>query len=56
MDLKWLLSFLDIKADWIGLRAIKEQTTTRCARNGNFDPLTVAYDQGIMVEVLSQGQ
>lgn len=56
MDLNLLLSSLDIKADWIGLRAVKEHTTTRCARNGNFDPLTITHDQGIMVEVLANGQ
>ncbi len=56
IDLKSLLSSLDIKADWVGLRAVKEQITTRCARNGNLDPLTIEQDQGIMVEVLVNGQ
>jgi len=56
MDLKSLLSALDVKADWIGLRSVKEQTVTRCARNGNLDPLTISYEEGIMVEVLVGGQ
>lgn len=56
VDLNSVLVSLDIKADWVGLRAVKEQTVTRCARNGNLDPLTIGYDQGIMVEVLIDGQ
>lgn len=56
MDLKLLLSSLDIKVDWVGLRAVKEHITERSARNGNFDPLSISRDEGIMVEVLVDGQ
>jgi predicted Zn-dependent protease len=56
MDLNVLLSSLDIKADWVGLRAVKEHVTNRSARNGNFDPLSIMQDAGIMVEVLVDGQ
>jgi predicted Zn-dependent protease len=56
MDLNSVLSSLDIKADWVGLRAFEEHTTERCARNGNFDPLSITHDKGIMVEVLVDGQ
>lgn len=56
MDLNSHLSSLDIKADWVGLRAVKERQTIRSARNGNFDPLTIENDRGIMVEVLVNGQ
>lgn len=56
IDLNSLLSSIDIKADWVGLRAVKEQSTVRYAHNGNLDPLVIGYDQGIMVEVLSHGQ
>jgi len=56
IDLNSVLSTLDVKADWIGLRFVKEQMTTRYARNGNLDPLTISHDQGIMVEVLVNGQ
>jgi predicted Zn-dependent protease len=56
IDLNSILSSLDIKADWIGLRSVKEQTTVRCARNGNLEPLTMELDQGVMVEVLVNGQ
>lgn len=55
MDLPSYLSSLDIKADWIGLRAVTEHQTIRSARNGNFDPLALEQDQGIMVEVLVDG-
>jgi predicted Zn-dependent protease len=56
MDVKVLLSSLDIKADWVGLRKVKEKSVVRRARNGNFDPLETYYDEGIMVEVLCAGQ
>lgn len=56
IDLKLLLSSIDIKADWIGLRAVTEHMIERCARNGNFEPLAMTHDEGIMVEVLVDGQ
>lgn len=56
MDLNAVLSSLDIKADWIGLRSVKEHITERNARNGNLDPLSITQDTGIMVEVLVDGQ
>lgn len=56
MDLHSVLSAIDVKADWVGLRSVKEQTTVRCARNGNLDPVTLDCDHGIMVEVLVNGQ
>jgi predicted Zn-dependent protease len=56
IDLKLLLSSIDIKADWVGLRAVTEHMIERCARNGNFEPLAMSHDEGIMVEVLVDGQ
>ena len=56
MDLHSFLSSLDLAADWVGLRSVKEHMTVRCARNGNFDPLTISQDEGIMVEVMLAGQ
>ena len=56
MNLKTLLSSVDIKVDWIGLRKVEEKTTVRRARNGNLDPLAISYDKGIMVEILMDGQ
>ncbi|MGV8949409.1 MAG: TldD/PmbA family protein [Candidatus Paracaedibacter sp.] len=56
IDLNSVLVRLDVKADWVGLRAVKERTITRCARNGNLDPLAIGYDEGVMVEVLVNGQ
>ncbi|MBX9805205.1 MAG: TldD/PmbA family protein [Alphaproteobacteria bacterium] len=56
LDLQHLLSSLDIQADWVGLRLVKEHMTVRFARNGNLDPLSISHDVGMMVEVLIQGQ
>lgn len=56
VDLNSLLSSLNIKADWVGLRSVHEQVTARSARNGILEPLEVDNDFGVMVEVLIDGQ
>jgi predicted Zn-dependent protease len=56
MNLNNLLASLEVKADWIGLRAVKERMTVRSCRNGHFDPLSLYHDHGLMVEVLLDGQ
>lgn len=56
MELNSLLSSLDIKADWLSLREVKEQVVVRSARKGNLDPLNIDHTQGVMVEVLVDGQ
>lgn len=55
-ELQHVLSTLDIPAEWVGLRAVREATTYRYVR----DQLPQANDrsltQGVMVEVLVNGQ
>ena len=50
------LSAIDIKADWVGLREVKENTTYRIIRDGNPQANSRDVSHGIMVEVLSEGQ
>ncbi len=56
MHVKELISKIDVSADWIGLREVKEKSTYRVIRDGH--PQTNGSDtsHGIMVEVLENGQ
>ena len=56
MNLKDIISRLDINADWVGLREYKENTTYHVIRDKN--PLSngTSIDHGIMVEGLVNGQ
>jgi predicted Zn-dependent protease len=55
-ELSTLLSALDVAADWIGLRATREASTTRSVRDGIPETNGSALTQGVMVEVLVNGQ
>ncbi len=55
-QLSRMLSSLDVSADWIGLRATREASTTRAARDGKPESNGTSLTQGVMVEVLAQGQ
>ena len=55
-NLNTILSNIDIQADWIGLREVKESTTYRIIRDGNPQANSRDVDHGVMVEVLSNGQ
>lgn len=55
-ELTHLLSTLDISADWVGLRATKDASTARSARDGVPETNGTSITQGIMVEVLVNGQ
>ena len=55
-NLKSILSSLDVKADWVGLRLLKESTTWRVIRDGNPQANTRHTSCGVMVEVLCNGQ
>jgi predicted Zn-dependent protease len=55
-ELSNLLSALDIAADWIGLRATREASTSRSVRDGIPENNGSTLTQGIMVEVLVKGQ
>ena len=54
--LKELLSAIDIKADWIGIREVKELTTYRAVRDGHPQANDRELTHGILIEVLSNGQ
>ena len=56
MNLKKILDQININADWIGLRQVKETATYRAIRDNN--PVSNHKDQsqGIMIEVLKNGQ
>ena len=56
LNLNKALSNIDIKADWIGLREVKETTTYRVIRDGHPQTNSRNIDHGVMVEVLADGQ
>jgi len=56
MDLKTILSGIDVKADWVGLRYVKENTDFRLVRDQKPEANTRESKQGVMVEVLVNGQ
>ena len=56
MDLHQLLSGIDVRADWIGLRYVKENTGFRLVRDGKPEANTRESKQGVMVEVLEIGR
>ncbi|MCF7808740.1 MAG: TldD/PmbA family protein [Candidatus Marinimicrobia bacterium] len=56
MNPNHLLNSIDVAADWVGLRYVKEDTTFRLVRDGNPEANTRESKQGIMVEVLVDGQ
>ena len=56
LNLQNALSAIDIQADWIGLREVKESTTYRIIRDGNPQANSRGVDHGVMVEVLADGQ
>ncbi len=55
-DLQKALNNIHIDADWVGIRQLKETTTYRTIRDGNPEQNSINLDQGIMVEVLVNGQ
>ena len=56
INLQDLLSKIDISADWVGLREVKESTTYRVIRDGNPQANFRDFSRGVMIEVLSDGQ
>ena len=56
LNLHDALNKIDIPVDWIGLREVKERTTYRVIRDGNPQANMQNFNQGIMIEVLSNGQ
>ena len=56
MNLKEILGHLDVNADWVGLREYKENTTYHAIRDKKPLANETEIDNGIMVEVLKNGQ
>ncbi|PZO07741.1 MAG: Zn-dependent protease [Leptolyngbya foveolarum] len=50
------LEQIDLPADWIGIRAVKENSSWRTMRDGHPQQNQRGLSQGGMVEVLAQGQ
>ena len=56
IDLKNFLSAVDVPADWVGIREVSETHTPRIVRDG-VPQMNASYTtQGLMSEVLSNGQ
>jgi predicted Zn-dependent protease len=50
------LEQIDLPADWIGIRALRENSSWRAMRDGHPQQNERGLNQGAMVEVLAQGQ
>lgn len=55
-ELSKALEALDVPADWVGLRAVKESISVRSVRDGLPRNNGKSLSQGVMVEVLVNGQ
>ena len=55
LNLHKALATIDVNADWVGLREVKETTTYRVVRDGNPQANSRNTDHGVMVEVLADG-
>ncbi len=56
IELKPLLSAIDVNADWVGIREVYEAATVRVVRDGNPQSNSRNKTHGLMVEVLVDGQ
>lgn len=54
-DIQSSLNKVKLDADWVGLRQINEKTSWRAIRDEKPEGNSVKFDQGIMVEVLVNG-
>jgi len=54
--LKQTLDSLEISADWVGIRAMREDSRSRSQRDGHPEGNSRSRSQGAMVEVLVEGQ
>lgn len=55
-NLQSALNNLHLDAEWVGLRQVSEKTATRYVRDGNPEANSQSRTQGVMVEVLANGQ
>jgi predicted Zn-dependent protease len=56
INLKNLLTSLDIGVDYIALREVQTRSTSLAVRNEIFEGMTTSEDHGLMVEVMVKGQ
>lgn len=56
VDLNKLLGAVDVPADWVGIREVREVNTTRYVRDENPQSNSRSASHGLMVEVLANGQ
>lgn len=54
--LKGTIASLDLPADWVGIRAMREESVYRSQRDGKPEGNQRSCNQGAMVEVLVEGQ
>jgi predicted Zn-dependent protease len=55
-NLSDVLQSLSLPADWVGIRVVREKSTTCSVRDGHPEKNGRILNQGAMVEVLAQGQ
>ncbi|MEO1146327.1 MAG: TldD/PmbA family protein [Cyanobacteria bacterium J06638_22] len=55
-ELQHVLSQLDIPAEWVGMRAVRQASTYRAVRDEQPQENHRSLEQGVMVEVMAQGQ
>ncbi|MBE9099725.1 TldD/PmbA family protein [Vacuolonema iberomarrocanum] len=55
-ELQQVLSQLDIPAEWVGMRAVRQASTYRAVRDEQPQENHRGLEQGVMVEVMAQGQ
>ncbi|MBD1913603.1 MULTISPECIES: TldD/PmbA family protein [unclassified Leptolyngbya] len=55
-DLQRALSAVTLPADWVGIRAVRQQSTYRSVRDGLPQGNSRSLNQGAMVEVMAGGQ
>src|SRR5688500_6605272 len=55
-QLSQAIAALDLPAEWIGLRAVQDASTTYSVRDGRPEANGKSTTLGVMVEVLAQGQ
>jgi len=55
MNLNTLISRLAPKADWVGLRKVREKIWQYSVKNGNTDSNSYSETEGLMIEVMKNG-
>ena len=56
LQLSDLLNSIDLPIEWVGLRKVREVATSRSARDGMPQNNSTTISEGVMVEVLMDGQ